>query len=162
MQEYVIVYCEAHGSDILLVMKNRPAKMAGRLNLPGGKIDPTDDGPIDAAIRELKEESGLDGTNPEYFGRLLVEKDAADKQAVIHCIKAKVDGFQPFQPRSEETEVVQWHEWKSVITDPRLMPNLRLIIPLIRAGVTGWEIDDSFPSWGKARHGVSIEVPTYH
>ena len=162
MREYVVCYCEAHGSDILLVMKNRPAKMAGRLNLPGGKIDPTDAGPIEAAIRELREESGLDGTKPDYMGRIVVEKDAHGDNAIIHCIKLHVDGYQPFAPRSEETEVVRWYDWREVTTDPRLMPNLRIIVPLMRAGVSGWTIDDSLPSWGKALHTVSIQIPTYH
>jgi 8-oxo-dGTP pyrophosphatase MutT (NUDIX family) len=49
------------GPDILLTqraadMRSHPGQPA----FPGGSIDPADDGPIDAALREAQEETGLD------------------------------------------------------------------------------------------------------
>ncbi len=53
----------AEGPDILLT--ERAADMrshAGQPAFPGGSIDPTDEGPVGAALREAMEETGLDPT----------------------------------------------------------------------------------------------------
>ena len=160
MQEYVVVYVEGNGT-VLLVLKNRPPKMAGRLNLPGGKIESTDLFPIVAAVRELKEETGLDAANVRRMGDIFVKEDALGNNAIIHCVKIEVQKFQEFSPRKEETEHVGWYVWDHVCTDPRLMPNLRLVVPLMMANVSGWTIEDSIPSWNKHIHKVTIQIPTY-
>jgi 8-oxo-dGTP pyrophosphatase MutT (NUDIX family) len=164
VKEYVVVYCWARMADewsILLVLKNRPPLLAGRLNLPGGKVEPGEDWDK-AAVRELKEETGLDAINVDYEGRIDVQHDAIGDHAIIYCYKIEVDYYQMVSPRSEETEIVRWYDWRKVVTDPRLMPNLRLIVPLIRAGIDCWQVNDSLPSWGKSQHEVKVQVPTYH
>lgn len=52
-----------HGPDVLLIeraadMRSHPGQPA----FPGGALDPGDDGPIAAALREAQEETGLDPT----------------------------------------------------------------------------------------------------
>ena len=50
----------AHGPDVLLI--ERAADMrshAGQPAFPGGGVDPEDDGPVAAALREAQEETGL-------------------------------------------------------------------------------------------------------
>jgi 8-oxo-dGTP pyrophosphatase MutT (NUDIX family) len=59
------------GPDLLLTerahdMRSHPGQVA----FPGGSIDPTDDGPVAAALREAQEEIGLDPTGVEVFGTL--------------------------------------------------------------------------------------------
>jgi 8-oxo-dGTP pyrophosphatase MutT (NUDIX family) len=162
MNEYVITYCEARSENILLILKDRPPKLAGRLNLPGGKVESTDADPEHAAMRELKEETGLDATHAEQVGRIFVKHDAVGDNAVIYCVETIVDIWQERSPRKEETEPVQWYHWRKVLTDPRLMPNLRLIIPLVHAGVSGWVIDDFASTWDESVHEVNIQIPTYH
>lgn len=57
--EYVIGFMFSAGMQlVLLIRKNRPDWQAGRLNGIGGKIEPGE-APIDAMIREFKEETGL-------------------------------------------------------------------------------------------------------
>ncbi len=41
---------------------------AGQISFPGGKIDPTDTGPVDAALREAREEIGLEAGQIEPLG----------------------------------------------------------------------------------------------
>jgi 8-oxo-dGTP pyrophosphatase MutT (NUDIX family) len=43
---------------------------AGQISFPGGKIDPTDGSPLDAALREAREEIGLDGKFIDPIGYL--------------------------------------------------------------------------------------------
>ena len=47
-------------NDIVLIKKNKPEWQAGMVNGIGGKIEDTDDRPVDAMRREFKEETGVD------------------------------------------------------------------------------------------------------
>lgn len=57
--------------DVLLIerahdMRSHPRQIA----FPGGAVDPGDDGPVAAALREAAEETGLDVTGVEVLGEL--------------------------------------------------------------------------------------------
>jgi 8-oxo-dGTP pyrophosphatase MutT (NUDIX family) len=53
---------------ILTVRTDLMRKHAGQVAFPGGRIDPEDDGPIAAALREAKEEIALDPHHVELVG----------------------------------------------------------------------------------------------
>jgi ADP-ribose pyrophosphatase len=57
-QQLVMVEQYRHGSDTI------------ELEIPGGMIDPQDPTPIAAGLRELREETGYEGTNPRIIGRI--------------------------------------------------------------------------------------------
>lgn len=49
------------GPDVLLTERSPTLRShAGQVSFPGGRLDPTDDGPVAAALREAQEETGLD------------------------------------------------------------------------------------------------------
>ncbi|MEU8133281.1 NUDIX hydrolase [Streptodolium elevatio] len=59
------------GPDVLLLERSHTLrKHAGQPAFPGGAIDPEDAGPVDAALREAQEETGLDPSCVQVFGML--------------------------------------------------------------------------------------------
>jgi 8-oxo-dGTP pyrophosphatase MutT (NUDIX family) len=59
------------GPDVLLMQRHAEMRThAGQPAFPGGRIDPSDDGPIGAALREANEETGLDPDGVEVIGTL--------------------------------------------------------------------------------------------
>lgn len=59
------------GPDVLLLQRHAEMRShAGQPAFPGGRIDPTDDGPVGAALREATEETGLDPAGVEVIGSL--------------------------------------------------------------------------------------------
>ncbi len=62
---------DARGPELLLI--ERAATMrshAGQAAFPGGALDPEDDGPVAAALREAEEEVGLDPSSVRVLGEL--------------------------------------------------------------------------------------------
>tara|TARA_Y100000766_G_scaffold277374_1_gene282672 strand:- start:1687 stop:2133 length:447 start_codon:yes stop_codon:yes gene_type:complete len=68
------------GDEILLIQRKYPP-MEGAWAFPGGFVDQGEN-PIDAAVRELKEETGLDGTDP----KLLMVMGDADRDPRKHIV----------------------------------------------------------------------------
>lgn len=158
MTEYVVIHAQRidHNDTFdhaLLVLKDRPAWQRGRLNLVGGKVEPGET-PLQAAVRELNEESGL---TPLPGWRQLVCGQIQGNSCLIHCVRLAVDSLAEINPRPGETEKVEWYPFRSAFTDPRLMPNLLATIPLMHLGVTGWKIVDQ--SWSPDHHEISVSFP---
>ncbi|MFF4650930.1 NUDIX hydrolase [Streptomyces sp. NPDC001380] len=67
---------DAHGPDLLLIERARSLRShAGQPSFPGGALDPEDgdprgDGPVNAALREAREETGVDPDGIQVFGVL--------------------------------------------------------------------------------------------
>lgn len=134
MIEYVLIYAYRPDGKITLVLKDRPASQKGKLNLVGGKIEPGEE-PFFAAIREFKEETGLDIVSPQFSGMV------SGVDFKIYCFSVKIEDKFEIKPMEGETELVDWYDL-SVISDSRLMKNLRVVIPLFNSGMTGWTIKD--------------------
>lgn len=147
MQEYVLIHArkweeEVNGAwnMVLLVLKERPLWQKGRFNLCGGHVE---DGelPLDAAIRELKEETGYDPVNPPFKSGEIKGNDF-----IVHCFVIDVAPDIEPMPRLGETEKVQWFNWTDVRENEKLLQNLQVIVPLMHLGATNWkvvqEIDD--------------------
>ena len=69
----VLVPVIAHPDGATLLLTERAAHLkdhAGQIAFPGGKIDPSDQSPTAAALREAEEEIGLDRRHVEALGYL--------------------------------------------------------------------------------------------
>jgi 8-oxo-dGTP pyrophosphatase MutT (NUDIX family) len=152
MTEYVLIHAkvEWHEPMVLLVLKERPSWQKGRLNLVGGKVEEGET-PQQAALRELKEESGFEAGTVSKLGEII------GVDCIVHCFSAFVDKVDP-QPRDEEDELVAWYSWEKVKHDYRLMPNLRIIIPLLEMQSSGWRITDQQSSVDVDWHSISVDL----
>lgn len=57
--------------DVLLLARATTLRShPGQVAFPGGRLDPGDDGPVAAALREAEEETGLDPSGVEVLGAL--------------------------------------------------------------------------------------------
>lgn len=160
-QECVLVSCiryansEVYEPEIILIQKDRPSWQKGKLNLPGGKIE-QGECPKEAAVREIREETGLEIHLLEKAGEII-----GSSGVTIHCFSALVNYYADFNPREGETEIPIWMNIEQALLDNRLIPNLRVAIPLIKSRVRYWTIKDDSSSEGKSSHTFSITVPTY-
>ncbi|MEZ3177638.1 (deoxy)nucleoside triphosphate pyrophosphohydrolase [Streptomyces pimonensis] len=66
MSERIVVVGAAlwHGGRLLAARRSAPAELAGRWELPGGKVEPGE-APEAAVVRELREELGVDAEAAE-------------------------------------------------------------------------------------------------
>jgi 8-oxo-dGTP pyrophosphatase MutT (NUDIX family) len=87
----------------------------GQIAFPGGKVDPADDGPIGAALRETEEEVGLPRGAVEVLGTLPTH------ETVTGYVVTPVIGWigEPFAPVPEAGEVAEVFAVPFVhVTDP--------------------------------------------
>lgn len=128
MVEYVLCYAESIDNPdvdwVVLIDKKSPPWQAGRLNLPGGKIEPGET-PVRAAIRELREETNLEAviTMCEVIGVI------HGPDWIVHVVLCPFHG--PFQvgcSGDEHPLIVGLRQ--ALEYGSRVLPELRTIIPL--------------------------------
>ncbi|MGB9603298.1 MAG: NUDIX hydrolase [Verrucomicrobiia bacterium] len=69
--DWVNVVALTEERQIVLVEQYRQGSDTIELEIPGGMIDPDDGDPIEAGIRELREETGYEGEDARIIGRVL-------------------------------------------------------------------------------------------
>lgn len=146
MKRYVLCHArplwQMFWREVLVLKKSRPTWQAGRLNLPGGKIEPGET-PEKAASRELKEETGLECIVPRVLGKVVGDEY---EMSVLDC---PFEGFSKHPLQYAADEPASWLDQEDVLKSPLCMPSLRLFVPLCRARVEGWVVYD---------HGSQFDV----
>ncbi len=156
MKEYVLVYVEEKQTgSILFLHKNRPAWQANLLNLPGGSIE-VGETVLEAAIRELREETGVVVNEQHEYIRQLGK--IVDGDSVIHCIAVFIDDL--LSLTTVEDQIPEWMQWENVKNSSKLIPNLKVIIPLMHMKMLGWEVVDNYRVGTAALHEIRIKIPT--
>lgn len=83
-----------------LTMRAQP----GDISFPGGRIDPTDATPVDAAIRETHEELGIDPSSIHVLGQM--SAFIPTSSFVVYPFVATVDNHLRHQLNKEEVEEI--------------------------------------------------------
>ena len=107
----------------LLILKNRPPWQAGLLNGVGGKVEPGEK-PLDAMVREFKEESHID-TTPEQWRHFATL--AGDDFLVLIYATVTDDVL---RARTMTDEALYLISTERSDTTPPLVPNLKWLLPL--------------------------------
>jgi ADP-ribose pyrophosphatase len=68
--DWVNVIATTPNDELILIQQYRHGSKTVELEIPGGIIDPSDPSPLDAAIRELREETGYSGSNARPIGHV--------------------------------------------------------------------------------------------
>jgi len=67
---WVNVIAVTPDQQLVMIEQYRHGSTTVELEIPGGMIDPHDSSPQDAALRELREETGYAGDKPELIGKV--------------------------------------------------------------------------------------------
>lgn len=155
--DYVLSFAHTGTNNVLLIEKNRPEWQKGKFNLVGGKIEPGEN-PMDAALREFHEEAGIKADKIKELGMI------SGTWGEIYCYNIYLDkdvvSSSDF-PRVCDGETLFWKPWDEIKNSHRLMPNLKVIIPLCMAEFENWLIVDEGPSEGIAYHSFNVTVPSF-
>lgn len=101
-----------NGCKILLIKRGRPP-FVGMWATPGGNIDEGEE-PVDAAIRELEEETGLKLSNPKFVGTFDTPyRDPRNKNCVSYAFAIKLDSTQGVTAGDDATECewIDFNKW---------------------------------------------------
>lgn len=115
---FCIIQC---GQLYLLLIRSKPPYQ-GKFVPVGGKVDAFES-PYDAVIREVREETGILISFPEYCGTL-TETSPVDYNWISFIYKVQLDAFLPAPP-CDEGELVWVHENDLATLD---MPPTDLVI----------------------------------
>lgn len=90
------------GPEVILTKRSSALKHhPGQIAFPGGKVDPSDTDPVAAALREAREEIGLDPANTQLLGTLPTHETVTGF-LITPVVVRVIDGF---DPRPEPGEV---------------------------------------------------------
>ena len=105
---------------VVLIKKNKPEWQVGLLNGVGGKIEPGES-PLQAIVREFKEEAGLVVPNWKHFLRV------NDRVWYVDFFKAQSAEFSSVKSMTDEEVVIVGVD---TFYTRKTIPNLRWIIPM--------------------------------
>ena len=105
----VLVPIVDHADSLTVLLTQRAADLknhAGQISFPGGRIEATDNGPVDAALRETHEEIGLERRFIDVFG-YLPDHLIISGYRVTPVVAFVQPGFELTLDRSEVTEAFE-------------------------------------------------------
>jgi 8-oxo-dGTP pyrophosphatase MutT (NUDIX family) len=100
---WVNIIAVTNEEQLILIRQFRHGIQETNLEIPGGCIDPTDRSPIDAAIRELKEETGYAGGKATLIGSVSPNPALQNNR----CYTVLISGVeQKFPQRLDDMEMI--------------------------------------------------------
>lgn len=127
---------DAKGERVVLIRKLKPSWQAGKLNGVGGKIEDAEDRPVQAMVREFKEEAGVDTEEGDWtpFHLAMFRDPTGLPSANIYFFKMFSDEvYAAAQTVEKETIVKVPFEYAMCDpSDASIVPNLRWLLPLAK------------------------------
>ena len=117
--------------------------------MPGGKIEPGES-PYQAASRELREETNLLCYACEFMGQI------SGEFGQVHVIKCMTPVHAEARQMEEQPIYTLWLD--EALNHPKLIPNLKLVIPLCLANIKMWDICDTRGVMNYAGMGLQHKV----
>jgi 8-oxo-dGTP diphosphatase len=127
--QIVVAGAILRGATVLVAQRARPPELAGRWELPGGKVAPGET-ERDALIRELDEELGLRSGDIEVGDRLGADVAVTDS-VTLRAYRVRLLGG---EPQAHEHRSLRWitaadlHELDWVPADRGWIPDLALAV----------------------------------
>jgi 8-oxo-dGTP diphosphatase len=118
--DYVVGFL-FRGNNVCLIEKLRPEFQKGRLNGPGGKVEPGET-PSQAMVREFHEETGAEVTDWRPFCELHW------RDSTVHFFASEAD----VTVATKTDEAVGWYAVNWVCGGNWVLPNLKWLIPAAR------------------------------
>jgi len=107
--DWVNVIALTPDRQLVMIEQFRQGTSTVELEIPGGIMDPKDASPVSAGIRELREETGYEGAQPQIIGNVFPNPAIMSNT----CHTLLVEKCQP-------TGQVEWDQGEDILT--RLVP----------------------------------------
>lgn len=141
MKEYVVCFVTRltlnQGRIVLLIEKAKPEWQKGQWNFPGGAVEEGET-PVQAATRELGEEAGVQTLRARKVAQIV-----GGETNLIHIVECLVSVDQQIVQLTNER--LAWFSVNDINHRADVIPNLKVIIPLLLGGCDGWTMFDSPP-----------------
>ena len=147
MQKYVLVHTRNQiAGKVLLIQSPK-----GKLNLLGGKVEKGKT-ETSAAMWFLKKDAGVSCLLPSFCGAILRD------DSIVYCYSVNaVDAA-----LQDNKKNVEWFELSKVLSDSRLMPELKILIPLLHMDVNGWILNNNKNMQNEHEVTLSFDVKNYY
>jgi 8-oxo-dGTP diphosphatase len=112
--------------EMLLLKRPDEAHCGGLWSLPGGKVEGEEEMPLDTAVRELREETGLAGKYWRHLGKASHRYPDTDLSFLLFvCICPELAGFRP-ESEAAWVPLASLEDYPMPEANAKLLPQLRL------------------------------------
>lgn len=112
-------------NQVFIALRKASQHQGDLWEFPGGKCE-EDETPLEALVRELKEECDISVTGASFFK--LISHDYGDKQVELHFYKVtEFDG----EPRGGEGQKVNWVAFSDLLSYEFPQANKQIVLDLI-------------------------------
>ena len=109
------------GDKVIVIKYKDKSKKAGYYDIPGGKIEKGEN-PKQTAIREMKEETGLEVRNLKYKGNMIIEYPNR-----IFDIDVFITNESEGEPQEFEENTSEWIQLNELLQKEKILSNIMIL-----------------------------------